>query len=148
MSANEVETPHRLDCAAGFFYRHSGWQWDPATETSDQGRRRCAETSANAEAYASHVGRHVEWQRDPDAGRADAGTEWADWPHYEAVLLDSEGEILASLGSVMFAEGLDFRDDPYARCVAADLAYDAVRARDMEPASRCPECLTAIRVSI
>lgn len=111
-----------------FFFERGGFWYDPATETKEDGRIRCAEESARAELYAASHGWVTRWEPDPDGQRADAGTEWEDWPHWQAVLMSADGvDVLAALGGVMFADGGDPWSDPYRRVVEAELALDAIR---------------------
>ena len=42
--------------ALRFHWEHGGFSYDPATETADQGRARCALAAAGAEAWAAEQG--------------------------------------------------------------------------------------------
>jgi hypothetical protein len=55
------------ELAVEFFYEHAGWGYDPETETSEQGRERCARELAEAEQWAIEQGMYFEIQDDDDA---------------------------------------------------------------------------------
>ena len=92
-----------------FFDNAAGYSYDPKAETPEQGRTRCAQRLAAAEAEADRRGWWVEWTDDGDEDGA---------PRWCALLRDSGSAVLGSLG------GLDVCDGPYARVVAAELAAD------------------------
>jgi len=109
-----------------FFYENAGWSYDPKAETSDQGRRRCARSLAEAEAWAERVGLEAEWSEDYEGGDI-FGDEAHGGPYYQAWVRDSEGWCVASLG------GIDSdpcptgggRLTPYARVIEAELFAEA-----------------------
>lgn len=96
--------------AEQFFFTHAGYSYDPCSETPEQGRTRCAQRLAAAEAEADRRGWWVEWIDDD-------GEEDGRWC---ALLRDSGSAVLGSLG------GLDVCAGPYARVVAAELAADVL----------------------
>lgn len=49
-----------------FFYDHAGWSYDPKTETSEGGHRRCATELAAAEAWGEQMGVEFSWVPDDD----------------------------------------------------------------------------------
>lgn len=129
------------DSAAAFFYRCAGFAWDPATETEENGRRRCARELADAErVYRRACGRAdvaCEWSGDADAWadyRADArrggrrtddsGNETAPQTIECAAIVrrDDAGNvhILASLGAIEDA------DDDARRVIRAELARECI----------------------
>ena len=94
---------------AEFFFANAGYSYNPETETPEQGRAKCAQRLAAAEAEADRRGWWVEWI---DDGEEDGAPRWC------ALLRDSGSAVLGSLG------GIDICDGPYARVVAAELAAD------------------------
>ena len=95
--------------AEQFFFDNAGYSYDPKTETPEQGRAKCAQRLAEAEAEADRRGWWVEWT---DDGEEDGAQRWC------ALLRDSGSAVLGSLG------GLDVCAGPYTRVVAAELAAD------------------------
>jgi hypothetical protein len=106
--------------ALGFFYEHAGWSYDPATETSDEGRWRGAEVLARAEREARARGWSVEWEYDPDPDPV------TDYPQYRVALVNDEREILASIGSVDLGPDGGPDAHPYVRVLGAELAWDVI----------------------
>ena len=94
-----------------FFDNAAGYSYDPKAETPEQGRAKCAQRLAAAEAEADRRGWWVEWADDDEEDGA---------PRWCALLRDSGSAVLGALG------GLDGCDGPYARVVAADLAADVL----------------------
>lgn len=92
-----------------FFDNAAGYSYDPGAETPEQGRAKCAQRLAAAEAEADRRGWWVEWADDDEE---DGAQRWC------ALLRDSGSAVLGALG------GLDVCDGPYARVVAAELAAD------------------------
>ena len=95
--------------AEQFFFANAGYSYNPETETPEQGRARCAQRLAAAEAEADRRGWWVEWT---DDGEEDGAPRWC------ALLRDSGSAVLGSLG------GIDVCAGPYTRVVAAELAAD------------------------
>jgi hypothetical protein len=95
--------------AEQFFFDNAGYSYDPKVETLEQGRTRCAQRLAAAEAEADHHNWWVEWT---DDGEEDGAPRWC------ALLRDNNSAVLGSLG------GIDVCAGPYARVVAAELAAD------------------------
>jgi hypothetical protein len=105
--------------AVTFHYENGGYSYNPATETSEQGRIRCAHEAAAAEVHAATHGWLVRWCDDPivqDHHYAPDGVQSCE----HAALTDATGEVLASLGCI------DDADDNYRRVVAADLTIEAM----------------------
>ena len=112
----------RMDAAVRFFYEHGGYNYDPATETRDEGRARCAIEAAEAEAWADEQGVTFRWKDD-----------WSIGDHMvEFDCYDDEGPetcemCVAYLGDTMLASlgCIDDADDNYRRVIEADLAIEA-----------------------
>lgn len=98
--------------ATAFFLKHAGWSYGPQTE----GRARCAEQLAAAEAWASSEGYMIEWRPD------DSSDEPGDWG---CALHDPDGQVVESLWGIGFESGEPW-GEPYARVVAAELALQAM----------------------
>lgn len=123
--ATKARNPFKPGTDAAFFWTHSGYSYDPKTETAEQGRKRCAEASADAEANGRAAGLSFEWSVDPHAD----SREFAKGPAYElwqCVCHDSDGKILASLHAIDFGRGRDPWGDPYRRIVESELAAEAL----------------------
>jgi hypothetical protein len=125
---------------------HSGYSYDPTTETLDHGQSTTARELAAAEAEGIARGWEIRWEIDPDP-------EWGDGPpadrdQWVATLVDSEGEYLESLGGIDFGPEGHPATDPYARVVRAQLTLDALAGLPDEElpdlstcaASTCQEC--------
>lgn len=104
-----------------FFYDHAGYGYDPATETPEQGRKRCARELAAAEAERTERGWWVEWTHDQDSGYGG----WYTATLYHAAPLTGERTALTSCGAVDAGDG-----DPYRRVVVAELAREALHPSD------------------
>jgi|SRR5689334_19882453 len=104
-----------MNDAEQFFYDHAGYGYDPATETPEQGREKCARKLAYAEAQRQERGWWVEWSHD----RYNEGM-------YLAILFcvapfTGERYALASTGACDAEDG-----DPYRRVIVAELACEAL----------------------
>jgi hypothetical protein len=74
------------DADVAFFHEHAGWCYDPATETPEEGRLRCARALAAAEKWLSRQPGHtVEWVEEP-------------FPDYSGI--DHDGSLYCCLVSV------------------------------------------------
>lgn len=119
---------------AEFFHEHAGWSYDPKTETPEQGRQRCAEALAKADAAlrsAIDAGTaRILWMHDdnPDLSWADADTlekivnrVWT----VEGCVLERKCEFgeFHHVESLWGIVGPD--DDPYRHVVEAELADQA-----------------------
>lgn len=114
-----------------FFYDHAGWSHDPATETSEEGRVRCARELAWAEREMDDRGWRAIVREDPDVMEDDAGSvelvESGEMVNLEVILLSDDHEpcahnVLGSLCSIVVASPAD----PYIRVVTAELAAEAL----------------------
>ena len=129
-----------------FFYDHAGWGYRPDRETPEEGRWRGARQLRAAELHAEREGWWVEWDYESDPMEDDIERE-EDYDQFVAILRDSEGDILGSLGSIDLGPGQVFGYDarphsfeggplageplrkvydPYVRVVAAELALEAI----------------------
>lgn len=107
-----------------FFYKHAGFSWNPATETQEDGRRRCAREMADAEAKGRESGLSFDWSIDHDADSRD----YAKGPRYElwqCVCYDAEGKAVAYLGGIDFGRNGSPHCDNYRRVIEAELAQEA-----------------------
>lgn len=113
--------------AVAFFLEHAGWSYNPATETPEQGRLRCARSLAKAERWLSEQNGHqVKWVEDTDYSPDDydyppendtPGLAWG-------CVIDLDGERGASLWAITFEGNGEPWGKPYARVVVAELAYE------------------------
>ena len=117
-----------------FFIQHAGYSYNPATETPEEGRRRCARDLAEAEAIARLRGWEVRWA---DDWSIDHETEFDCYDKggpetcETALLVDAQGNVLASLGCV------DDATDEYRRVIEAELADEAVYQSRREAKRLC-----------
>lgn len=114
-----------LSPVAQFFYDHAGYSYDPAKETAELGRRRCARSLADAEAKASELGFKYEWEQDDQTNRefTKKGPEYYLW---RCACHDQTGKVVSSLCGVDFGNGGSPWGEPYARVVQAELASEAL----------------------
>lgn len=99
--------------AAAFFYEHAGYSYNPATETAEDGRTRCAEKLARAEEISARRGWYVRIHDDHDGPMEDDVDSIGRVERGEAVCLgvtlqDETGRTMASLW------GIVVRGDPWA----------------------------------
>lgn len=130
----EPQTPER------FFYEHAGWSYDPKTETSEQGRRRCAKRLAQAEAFAKRHRMRFEWSKDDITNRSftDEGPEY----RLYQVLAYLDGRVCGSLGGVDFGQHGKPASEPYARVVEAELALDPLHEWELKQDAECRDIVT------
>jgi hypothetical protein len=123
-----------------FFYNHAGWCYDPATETAEEGRWRCARALAGAEAWAKSEGLDFSWVDDWGVDHekeyecySDGGPTTCETCHCE------KGDVLlASLSCV------DDADANYRRVIEAELADEALH-EVLEDFRRRQERMAALR---
>ncbi len=112
--------------AYAFFLRHAGWSYDPAKETSIEGRRRCARVLAEAEKEGTELGLVADWEPDDDPDASFLSQEDLESARFHVCIIrDAEGYVLASLGGIhedVRREG--FED--YMRVVRAELFVEAL----------------------
>lgn len=108
--------------ATAFFYLNAGWSYDPQTESSEDGRTRCAQSLALAEFQALSRGWSFQWELDGMTNRewTDEGEETATW---QCTARDENGEVRGALCGIDFASGEPW-GDPYRRVVEAELALE------------------------
>lgn len=115
-----------------FFYEHAGYNYDPKTETQEQGRIRCAKSYAVDETKVQELidglGWHYEWSEewDIDDSWMDEEEKAKEHTWEIASLLDGAGNHLASCGGIVDA------DANYRRVMEAELAGEALAAYDAE----------------
>lgn len=132
--------PEELTPAARFFFDNAGFSYNPATETEEAGRIRCALALAEAEEKGEALGYCVRWGVDPDVTSAD----WVEdgqpgskghrpWHTWQATCYgptpedeDEEPPILASLGGIDFGRNGEPFGDNYARVIRAELFAEAL----------------------
>ena len=115
--------------AYAFFRKHVGFSYDPKRETPTQGRRRCAQELAKAEAAASEQGISFVWEADVDGcigcdcGSRDCGCSTGT-PHevLGCIAYALDGTQLGSLW------GICEPSREYKRVIEAELALEAIRA--------------------
>ena len=107
MKTNKTKTRKQLTQAQRFFYEHSGYGYNPKTETAEQGRIRCAIELAKAEEKAAKLDWCFCWEYDESGcSGCDCDSEDCDCssgePHETLCCLvrDYEGKVLASLGGI------------------------------------------------
>lgn len=120
--------------AVRWHYTHGGYSYDPAIETKQQGRWRCARQAAEAEAWAKEYA-VIEWvddsesfdPQDCDGGMPDCG--WCP-PDREGPCPghECEGCVLSVRGTSMHTSlrRIVDADADYRRVVEADLAVEAM----------------------
>lgn len=110
--------------AVAFFHDHAGWSYNPATETPEEGRQRCAERLAAAEAWAKAAGVSFGWEDDWDVGsHVEEYDAYDQEPSTcEICTVQMQGDVVAALGCI------DDADANYRRVVEAELAYEAMPA--------------------
>lgn len=117
-----------------FYYDNAGYSYDPANETAEQGRERCARELARAEVYGTiHEGWEVEWA---DDCACSTGV-----PHETliCVVRDTEGNMLASCG------GICEPSREYRRVMEAELMLEALRniEREQRNAKECARLMAS-----
>lgn len=113
-----------------FFHQWAGFSWDPKTETREQGKARCAQLHATAEAWARDAGVRFQWVRDPDCDRSGiehGGPLWL-------CMAWRDSTCIGSLGSVDLGESGEPWGDPYARVIEAELALTIMPPSPTMPA--------------
>lgn len=108
--------------ALRFFWEHGGYNYDPATETADEGRARCALEAAGAEVWAREQGIEFRWEDDWNVG-----DHVAEFDCYEDGGPDTCEMCAAYLGDTLLAclGCIDDASDEYRRVIEADLAMEA-----------------------
>jgi len=105
-----------------FFYDHAGWSHDPQIETSEQGRRKCAELLARVTSRAFNDGVYFDWSIDPCIDSSDFSSKSNPWSLWVCRMYDSNGNMVDSLCAIDFGRDGSPHGDPYKRVVEAELA--------------------------
>lgn len=140
-----------------FFLEHASFSYDPNKETEEQGKQRCAQALADAEAWAQENGARFVWEIDADVDSSDHSDEEPAYALWSCLLYmpcdqcpTSEPDlarkidgcaIKRSLHAVQSLSAVDFGRDaepcgqPYKRVVEAELALEqqAQTAKTTEP---------------
>lgn len=120
------------DEAVQFFYEHAGYNWQPDTETQEEGRMRCARQMAQAEEWAKEYGYTVEWSddwwidREGHQREFDCYDEGGPQTCEVAVLINAGGDDVASLGCI------DDATPEYKRVIEAELALEVMPEPEYE----------------
>lgn len=124
----EAPAPAGMSPAVAFFYNEAGYSCDPLKETPVEGRLRCANELATAEARASEGGCCFEWKLD-----GLDSSEWSDdepaTPTWECIMREADGSISESCGGIDFGDGEPW-GNPYKRVTEAQLALGWMNAED------------------
>lgn len=107
-----------------FFFRHAGYSYNPATETKQQGRAKCAKALADAEKRARETGVSFEWSIDPHSRASDWRDDGEDYAQWQCVAHDETGDVRASLHGIDFGPDGEPWGDPYRRVVEAELSAE------------------------
>lgn len=110
--------------AINFFRTHAGYSYDPATETAEQGRQRCAEWLAECERWALDADVSFEWGRD-DVDSSEFSDDPEPWGLWFCIARGPDGEAIASLGAIDFGRDGEPWGDSCRRVVEAELAAEA-----------------------
>lgn len=123
-----------------FFYEQASLSYDPKTETSEQGRRKCARRLAQAEAFAKYHRMRFEWSKDDITNRefTEEGPEYRLWQ----VCAYLDGSVCGSLGGVDFGQNGRPKTDPYGRAVEAELALDSLHEWELHQDAACRDIVT------
>ena len=109
-----------------FFLKWAGYSYDPAKETKQQGRARCAKSLAAAESAARDAGLHFEWSIDRDTDSSDFDDSRKPWALWQCVMLNADGQSVGALGGIDFGRDGTPWGDPYREVVEAELAQEIV----------------------
>lgn len=117
-----MKATRKLTADQQFFFDNAGYSYSPGKESKALGRTRCAVALAAAEAHGREQGWAVEWEQEQEIDLSWMTDEERAQPHEVlcAVLLDSAGKVLDSLGNIV---------DPsreYGRVVEAELCAGAM----------------------
>lgn len=126
----EVSNMNRRKDPVAFFYEHTGWSYDPKTQTEEEGRQETARSLAAAEAWANDNNVRFSW--DHEAYPDYSGIEHRS-PLWTCIAFDDEGEPVASLGNIdlgadadPWMHGIPGGGALYARVIEAELACEVM----------------------
>lgn len=115
----------KATAAERFFWAHAGWSHDPAKETEDEGRIRCAKNLAAAEGIAREAGYTFEWEvSDSTSHDFNPGPEV--WALYDCLMRDATGRVVQSVCACDFGPEADGPYGDYRRVVEAELASQQI----------------------
>lgn len=109
-----------------FFFENAGYSYDPATESPDDGRRRCAESLATAEREAHEGGFFYRWSIDELTDSSDFDDDPESWQLWQCAMYNADGRIVNSLHGIDFGRDGEPWGDNYRRVVEAELAVDGL----------------------
>lgn len=114
--------------AIKFFHEHNGVSWNPATETEEQGRVRCAREAANLEAMFDAWGFTFSWDIDEDGSvlEPDDNIRHNGDRTFWICSIFAWGENVGCLCGIDLGHN-DPRSDPYARVVQVELAREHMK---------------------
>jgi hypothetical protein len=115
----------QLSEAERFFFANAGFSYNPQRETSDEGRLRCAQSLAKAEAWA-RAALSFEWSVDPDCDSSEFSDEQPAWNLWQCLARGKGAEVVAALGGIDFGRDCEPWGDSYKRTVEAELALEAM----------------------
>lgn len=107
-----------------FFYKYSGWGYDPKKETPRQGRTRGAIKLAKAEAMARDRQATYEWHIDQCSDSREFSDKKPHWKLWVCVIRDNQHMRIGSLHGIDFGRRGEPWADPYKRVVEAELALE------------------------
>lgn len=109
-----------------FFFEHAGFSYDPKTETPEQGKLRCAQELAKAEAWARNNDVAFRWSVDEDCDSSSFSNKRPRWQLWQCAAY-RDGEFATSIGAVDFGRDRDPWMDPYRRVIEAELAAEIMK---------------------
>lgn len=121
--------PHTHTTPAEFFREFAGYSWNPSKgETPAQGRERCAQALADAEAQGTAAGLTAEWREDPDADTSFLKTrsEKENARFFYCEVRSADGEVRASLHGIHEDSRDELGARYYRRVVRAELFAEAL----------------------
>ena len=128
--SKEAKARKQLTTDQFFFYQNAGYSYDAKTETSEQGRTRCAKDLADAETVGQRLGYVFEWEFDecPDLSWMSDEEREQDPEVLCCRIVDPENPRY-SLASLC---GITGADSNYRRVIEAELASEAIASLDRE----------------
>ena len=128
--SKEAKARRQLTPTQFFFYQNAGYSYDTKTETSEQGRLRCAKELAEAETVGQRLGYVFEWEFDENPDLSWMSDEERERDHEvlccRIVDPENENHSLASLC------GITDPNRNYRRVTEAELASEAIATLDHE----------------
>ena len=117
--------------AQAFFREHAGFSYDPATETIDEGKNRCAYELAQAEAWARDAGCSFGWLIDESCNSSEFSDDEPAWALWVCDMYDENGAHITCLGGIDFGREGHPWGEPYKRVVEAELALEAMHSHQI-----------------